>query len=127
MTASARARVDLTIYEGATFNQTFQWKTGDPAVPVDLTGFSARMHIRESIESETALLELDSDGGGVVIDDPPADGKYSVHLAATETAGLCRDHERINAVYDILLILDDVVLLQQYGKAKIYPSVTRDE
>lgn len=127
MTASARARVDLTIYEGTTFRQSFQWKTGDPATPVDLTGFTARMHIRESIESETALLELDSDGGGVVIDNPPTEGKYSVHLAATQTAGLCPDHERVNAVYDILLILDDVVLLQQYGKAKIYPSVTRDE
>ena len=127
MTASARARVDLTIYEGTTFRQSFQWKTGDPATPVDLTGFTARMHIRESIESETALLELDSDGGGVVIDNPPAEGKYFVHLAATQTAGLCPDHERVNAVYDILLILDDVVLLQQYGKAKIYPSVTRDE
>lgn len=127
MSIHARARVDIVIYEGATFRQTFQWKQGDPAEAVDLTGYTARMHIRESMESETALLELDSEGGGAVINDPPTDGKYSVYIPAADTAGLCADHERINAVYDILLIKDDVVLMQQHGKARIFPSVTRDE
>ncbi len=129
MSIHARARVDIEIYEGATFRQSFQWKHGvaEEAEAVDLTGFTAKMHIRESMESETALLELDSEGGGAVINDPPTDGKYSVYIPAADTAGLCADHERIGAVYDILLIKDDVVLMQQHGKARIFPSVTRDE
>lgn len=127
MTASARAKVDLTIYEGATFNQTFQWKTGDPAVPVDLTGHTADMHIRADIADEEALFDLDTENGGVVIETPNADGKYTVHIDAEDTEGLCPDHEIITAVYDLFLISGGERMLQQYGKVKIYPSVTRPE
>lgn len=96
-------------------------------MPVDLTGYTADMHIRADIADEEALFDLDTENGGVVIEAPNADGKYSVHIAAAETEGLCPDHEAIKAVYDLFLIFGGARMLQQYGKVKIYPSVTRLE
>ena len=52
------ANIDIIIIEGGTFDKTYQWKTGDPAVAVDLTGYSANMQIRAKTKSETILLEV---------------------------------------------------------------------
>lgn len=126
MPVNARANVNITIYEGATFSQTFQWKTGDPATPVNITGFTGIMHVRASIDSETILIDLNTAGGGIVIEPPPTDGKYTIFIPAEDTAGLCADHELIVAVYDLFLISGDVYMMQQYGNALIYPAVTRE-
>lgn len=40
------ARYDLTINKGATFAPKFTWKDEEKNL-VDLTGYTARMHIRE--------------------------------------------------------------------------------
>lgn len=125
MPVNARANVNINIYEGATFSQTFQWKTGDPAIPVDLTGYTGIMHIRAAIEDETTLLSLTTALGGIIIETPPADGKYTIFIPAADTTGLCADHELIVAVYDLFLISGTTYMMQQYGNALIYPAVTR--
>ena len=53
------AVVNLTIYQGSTFMQEFQWKTGNPAVPVDLTGYTARMQIRPKVTDPAKIAEID--------------------------------------------------------------------
>lgn len=44
---------------GATFKKSYVWKTGEPAVPVDLSGWTAVAHIRKSAkEPDPPILEL---------------------------------------------------------------------
>ena len=125
MPVSARAKIDLTIYEGATLARTFQWKTGTPVVAVNLTGYTAIMQVRADIADEVPLFDLDTVGGGVTIDTPQTDGKYSIFIEASDTEGICPDHELVVGVYDLFLINGTVKMLHQYGKVRIYPAVTR--
>lgn len=55
------ARLDLTIYQGATFRKKMVWKVG--GVPVDLTGCYAKMDIKEHINSPSAIIGLGSNTG----------------------------------------------------------------
>lgn len=54
----AAAKLKLVIEQGATFRKTLTWKAGTPSVPVDLTGCTARMHIRAVITDAVPLLSL---------------------------------------------------------------------
>ena len=42
--------LDLYIEQGATYRKTLTWKTGSPATPVDLTGYTARLQVRTKID-----------------------------------------------------------------------------
>ena len=61
------AKLKLTIYQGATFRKRLTWSAGTPAVPVDLTGCTARMQVRPEVESSTVLLELTTANGGITL------------------------------------------------------------
>lgn len=52
------AKVNLCIGQGETFRKNFIWKTGEPAQAVDLTGWQARMQIRESIDADDVIISL---------------------------------------------------------------------
>jgi hypothetical protein len=84
------------------------------------------MQVRADIADEVPLFSLDTENGGLIIETPETDGKYTVSIAAEDTEGICPDHEMIVGLYDLFLILGDVKMLQQYGKVRIYPSVTRE-
>ena len=61
------AKLKLTIYQGATFRKRLTWSVGTPAVPVDLTGCTARMQVRPEVESPMVLLELTTANGGIAL------------------------------------------------------------
>ena len=138
-----RANIDITIVEGGTFNKTFQWKTGDPALPVDLTGYSAHMQVRAKIKDTTVLLDVDhqllawtADGPtGIYFYNDEYDeydaedfGKWRIYLKDNDTQGLCANHKNIEGVYDLFLYNPSrEAVLQQYGTANIIAAVTRDE
>lgn len=134
-----RANIPITIVEGGTFNKTYQWKTGDPSLPVDLTDYTAHMMVRAKLRDETPLLdvpfdeeawEADSDTGIYFYngDSVPADkGKWRVYLKDDDTQGLCVVHKDIAGVYDLFLYNpEEEAVLQMYGPAIIIASVTRD-
>lgn len=135
-----RVEIPLTIIEGGTLNKTFQWKTGDPLLPVDLTGFTAHMQIRAKLKEEVVLLDVpssievwaaDEDTGiyfydGVTI--PDDEGKWRIYLRDNDTMGLCVLHKNIIGVYDnFLYSAAGEAVLQQFGVATILASVTRAE
>lgn len=77
------ARVDLIIYRGSTFSKTFQWKTGETPTPVDLTGCSIKMQIREN--PGTAILdELSTANSRITITDA-VNGKFSLKVSNSES------------------------------------------
>mgnify|MGYP001499081249 CR=1 FL=1 len=133
-----RANVPITIVEGGTFNKTYQWKTGDPSLPVDLTGYSAHMMVRAKLKDVVPLLDIPFDDGvweadgdsGIYLYDGvsvPADkGKWRVYLKDDDTEGICANHKDIEGVYDLFLYnSEDEAVVQIYGVATLIASVTR--
>lgn len=66
--------------------------------PKDLTNYTARMQIREDVDSTSTLVSLTSTGGDIAI--VAADAKITITIATTVTAAL--DFE--TAVYDLELV-----------------------
>jgi hypothetical protein len=118
---TAPLKVPLTIYQGATFRKTVTWKAGEPAVPVDLSGCSARMQIREKVESAEVLLELTTVNGRVVLGGVA--GTVTLELPSSVT----EDITWRAGVYDLEVQFSngDVRRLMN-GSVKVVPEVTRD-
>lgn len=115
------ASIDLTIYQGSTFSQTFQWKTGNPSTPVDLTGYTARMQIRERIISPTAIISLTTENGGIVFTDS-VNGQFKIEMSAETTASFSFK----NGVYDIEFVSPSGFVRRLFeGSVTLSPEVTR--
>jgi hypothetical protein len=110
-------KLNITIEQGATFRLECTWLVDDE--PVNLTGYTARLQVRESHDSAEPMLDIDSDEeitlGGVlgtiviVVDD---------EVTENLTAG--------NWVYDLELespagAVDRLL----EGRAAVTPEVTR--
>ena len=110
------ARLNLTIEQGATFQAVITWEIdGDP---VDLTGYEARMQARQTVKSDSKVLDLDTDSGitlGGVL------GTITIDLTAEQTA----DINIGKLVYDLELVTGDYVKRLVQGNITIKPEVTR--
>lgn len=124
MTAATK---DLKIEQGATYRLPFQWcaKNSDGTVgdPHDITGWTARMQIREKIASEDFMVEATSDNGMLVLGG--VDGRITIQLTSDATMALVK-----NGVYDLELTdpsqppgLGDYRLLE--GKVTVDKNTTR--
>jgi len=124
-----RARVDLTLIEGATYRKRFRWKSGDPAQPVDLTGWTGFMQIRERIEDPEPIITLSTENGRFrVLDQTANQGFYEIEIEETEARKLAPDHRQRVAVYDLFLYDDGVTpdaRAHQYGNVTIEPVAAR--
>lgn len=88
--------------------------------PVDLTGFTARMQIRETVESATVLHSLTTENGGIALGGVA--GTISLLISATDTAAFTFD----TAVYDVELIsAGGIVTEVACGGITIGDEVTR--
>lgn len=90
------AYIDLTIEQGATFTLELLCEDANGDA-IDLTGYSAAMDIKRSAAETSALLQLTTDNGRIII--TAATGSVLLYLTATETAAL--DWSR--GVYDLEL------------------------
>ncbi|MGE4043306.1 MAG: hypothetical protein AB7F35_00530 [Acetobacteraceae bacterium] len=119
--------VNLVIYQGADFSETFFWQTqadDGTLTTVNLTGYSARLQARATVEAATMLLNLDTaTRGGISID--PLNGAITVSLTASRTAALSFG-ESGTAAYDLEVESADghVIRLVQ-GTLRLSLEVTR--
>lgn len=90
------ARYKLNIDQGATLRKSFTWNAN--GTPVDLTGFTGRMQIRQSIDDADPIIDMTTANGGVIIGPQP--GQFTLHISATDSAAFAFDM----AVYDVELI-----------------------
>jgi hypothetical protein len=135
------AQIDLEILQGATFHKRFWYgrrtdplgPTPDPIAvppvnftPYDLTGCSARMQVRPSVDSEIIWIDVDETAitlGGTA-------GWIDIKASAIQTAAFDFDPspttKRGSGVYDLELVYTngDVIRLAQ-GKVTLDPEVTR--
>jgi len=77
------------------------------------------MQAREYVESDTVLIELTTENGGISINGPL--GTVTLNLSATDTAAIEWDVAR----YDLELIDGATVYRPLTGKLKVSPEVTR--
>lgn len=98
-------KYNLTIKQGAVFDVRFWWSLRDGATveTVDPTGYTWEMQIRETLESDTVILELSTANGRIesgVVDPDRFGGEPHVRLIldSTETAVL---PSRGQAKYDL--------------------------
>ena len=63
----AAAKYNIEIERGADWSRIFTKKNSTTLVPFDLTGCTARMHIREEIGAATILDTLTTENGRIVL------------------------------------------------------------
>jgi hypothetical protein len=98
-------RYSFTIEQGATFQLELIYKDSNQT-PVDLTGYSGRMQIRPTVDSNTIYLTLSSslnaDGTGLNFSgssgaNPPSSGSIGIYIASCTSSLL----NFTNAYYDL--------------------------
>jgi hypothetical protein len=88
--------------------------------PVDLTGYTARMQIRETVDDEDVVLELTTENGGITLGG--TNGQITLLIDADDTAALTVD----KAVYDLELIDGSGIVTRLVsGEITVTKEVTR--
>lgn len=106
---------------GATFKAPYIWSTGEPATPVDLTGWTARSQIRSKVNSEEVLLEMTTENGGITLDN------VGNILVVIQEAGTNSLEGLKRAVFDLELVHTATGYVRNLvgGDVVIHPNVTR--
>ena len=107
-----------TLDQGATYKLVVVYKDNNDA-PINLTGFSAYMQLRENYDSTTADLTLSTANGGIVIDG--ALGKLTIIATATQTGALTADYY----LYDLELVNGPSITRLLQGQITVNSEVTR--
>lgn len=108
---------DFVIEQGATKVLRFVWKDSN-GVPVDLSGYTARMQLRKTVTNPAVAAELTTENGGILLGG--VDGTVDVEFSAELTAGLSKD-----GVYDLELESAGVVTRLVQGNFTLSREVTR--
>lgn len=107
------------IEQGADFFLDLVYKD-DTGTPIDLTGFSARMQVREEYSSAAPVVNISTGTSGITLGG--LSGSIAIHIPAADTAALSFNTAR----YD--LELEDstgVVTRLIQGSVTLSPEVTR--
>ena len=117
-------KLNLKIYKGETFRHTLKWQDASE-LPINLTGYTARLHVRKKIDDVATVLELTTENGGISFNNPATDGVIKLHIKAVDTAALTWS----DGVYDLELVIvvdtiEEVTRLVE-GKITVYKEVTR--
>jgi len=115
-------KVDLTIYQGASYQQAWQLVDKITGDPIDLTGYTAKMQIRGKIKDDVTILDLTTTNGGIAITVTEDMTTLSLYASALATSVITAS----KGIYDLELIdtSGDVYRLMQ-GTVTISQEVTR--
>lgn len=114
----AAGTLNFTIEQGATFNLLLTWEID--TVPVNLTGYTARLQARVDVEDSEVILSLTTTNGGITLGGSA--GTISLDQTATQTTLLPAG----TYVYDLELIApNSTVTRLVQGELLISPEVTR--
>jgi hypothetical protein len=115
------ATYDITIEQGATLRLSFVWKDSEE-VPINLTGYSARMQVRRSFSSTDKLLDLSTEDGSITL------GGAAGTITVEGDASLTELLKTKCGVYDLELESSDGVVTRLIqGEVTVAPEVTRND
>lgn len=111
-------KYNIVCPQGATLYQKIVYKVDD--VVVDLTGYDARMHVREKYSSTDAIVYLSTLGynPSIMLDD---EGRIEIVISAEITA----EFYPKEYVYDLEIIDGSTVKRLIGGKFIVTPEVTK--
>jgi hypothetical protein len=115
----APGRLDMSCYQGASFDYTLTWQTG--GTPVNLSGYTARMQVRDGYDGGSAIVSITS-GTGITLGGTA--GTIVVALTATQTAAIDATPSG-QYVYDLELVSGATVTRLVEGTFIVSPEVTR--
>lgn len=91
------AKYDIVMDQGATFSRAITWQDSQ-AVPVNLTGYTARMQVRDEVDSSTSALSLTTENSRISLGGTA--GTITLLVSATDTAAVAAGEY----VYDLELV-----------------------
>jgi hypothetical protein len=113
-------KLDLKLYQGATFNYELTWTAAGSAV--DLTSYDARMQVRDSYGAPTVVFNLTA-GSGIALGGTA--GTIALEIDAADTTGLGYNSVQ-SFVYDLELESSSGFVTRLVeGGFTIFPEVTR--
>lgn len=116
--AAPAGTYNIVADQGATFSRTLTWKT-DAGTLVNLSGYTARMQVRATVDAPTTVLSLTTENGGITLGG--ALGTIALSVSATSTAALTPG----TFVYDLELVSGSTVTRLVQGTFTVRPEVTR--
>lgn len=124
---SSPATYSFKLYQGQTWVEPLQLKNAD-GTDMNLTGYSARMHVRRDIGDATTVLELDGVNGRLTIP-TPLEGRLLLRVEAEDTAALVLPNYEVQSwVYDLEIFMPgppEYVQRVLQGYVLAFPEVTR--
>lgn len=121
---------NMTCQQGSTFRRSIEIEqpdlaadpTGNTFIPFDLSGYSARMQVRRTIDSANFLLELTTQNGALTIDPSgTAPNQIYIDVSASVTASV-----NTSGVYDLEIVNPDGTITRVLqGVFNLSPEVTR--
>lgn len=116
---------DLYIEAGATFDRSWVWRetleNGSLGDPVDLTGYTARMHIRRTLVDPDILVDANTENEQIILGGTAGTVQVLIPDEVTEEIGVTA------GVYDLELeSAGGYVYRLLEGKVKVSPNVTRE-
>jgi hypothetical protein len=106
--------------QGATFQGTITWKDS-ARTPYDITGYTARMHVRTETDSGDIVLGLTTENGRIVI--YGTQGRIDLNIPRTVMEAVAPD----KYVYDLEIVapITGIVTRLTQGNFVVRPEVTR--
>lgn len=104
--------------QGSTLSRVITWKNS-AGTPINLTGYTARLQVRDNYSAASSLLTLTTENGGIALGG--ALGTITLNATATQTAALTADQY----VYDLELVTGATVTRLVQGSFTVTPEVTR--
>lgn len=110
---------DVTIYQGASFSRVLTWKD-EEGTAINLTGYTARLHMRSSQDADTPFVTLTTENGGIALGG--AAGTITLSISAASTAAITDT----SGVYDLELVsASGIVTRLLAGEVLVSKEVTR--
>lgn len=126
-----RAEFNFLTFDTESVEQVFRYQTGDPLTPIDLTGASFSMEIRDGGPDGALLLTLSTANGRIVIDADQVTntGVFTVFVNTTDMANILTVSGQSSGSYDYDLKFTSASGTQAKvlfgGQFQIERSVTR--
>ena len=118
--------LNLLMEQGATFQQVLTWYEYDASNPptnagdpIDITGYTARMHVRKKKKSDEYYVSLTTENGRISLGG--TNGQITLLVSAADTEQL----DFVEGLYDLELVNGDTVYRIVEGTMTFSKEVTR--
>lgn len=123
------ATADLNVQAGATWTERITYRDSTTGLPIDLTGYSARMQLRERVDATVVDLEITTANGRLAV--TPAGGQIDLLVAAADSAALAVNNVATKYAYGLEIYKPaagedpELVTSLLTGVVTVYPEVVR--